>query len=68
MERTQKDAVLDAGLAAVGLAGDEVHMTGVGRLPAPSGPLAVAAGPEHDGLPDPGWDGLGVALVCILYL
>src|SRR5580698_9603946 len=61
VKTAQEQAVVDAGLAAVGLADDVVDVAGASGLAAAAGPFAVAPGAQQDGLPDPGRDGLGVS-------
>jgi hypothetical protein len=60
VEEAQEHAVFDAGLAAVGLVPDVVHLARGGGLVAPPGPLAVLV-PQDDRVADPGRDGLAVA-------
>src|SRR5579859_1131303 len=60
VEEAQKNAVFDAGGAAVGLVADVVDLAGGGGLGAPAGPLAVLV-PQGDGVPDGGRDGVAVA-------
>src|SRR5712691_1792345 len=55
----KKDAVLQAGLAALGLVLDVVHFTRRSGLVTASCPSAVLI-PKDDGVADPGRDGLGV--------
>ena len=67
VEEAQEDAVFGAGLAAVGLVPDVVDLAGRGGLAAPADPPAPPVA-QDDRVADPGRDGLGVALVLILYL
>ena len=60
VERAQQHAVLDGGLAAVGLVLRVVHLAGAGGLGAAAGPLAVPV-PQQDRVADPRRDRLGVA-------
>ena len=60
VEPTKEDAVLDAGLAALGLVLDVVHLTRRSGLVTVSGPLAVLV-PQGDRVADPGRNGLAVA-------
>jgi hypothetical protein len=60
MEKTKKNAVLDAGGAAVGLVPDVVDLAGAGGLGAAAGPPAVLVA-QGDGVPDGGGDGVAVA-------
>src|SRR6478752_4052139 len=59
MEPAQKDAVLKARLAAVGLVGGVVHLAGRGGLVTSAGPLAVLI-PEPDRVADGGRDRVAV--------
>ena len=55
VERAEQDAVLDAGLAAVRLVGDMVHLAGRGGLVAAAGPPAMLV-PQDDRAADRGRD------------
>ena len=59
MEPAQKDAILDAGRAAVSLVPGVVHLARLGGLVAPARPLAVLI-PQHHRVADPRRDRLGV--------
>ena len=58
--RSRATAVFSAGLAAVGLVPDVVHLARRGGLVAAASPPAVLVA-QGDGVADPGRDGLGVA-------
>src|SRR5258705_4568210 len=59
VEGPEQDAVLDGGLAAVGLVPGVVDLAGAGGLGAAGGPLAVPV-PQQHRVADPGRDRLGV--------
>src|SRR5579862_7135512 len=60
MEKTEENAVLDAGGAAVGLVPDVVDLARAGGLAAAAGPPAVLVA-QGDGVPDRGRDGVAEA-------